>query len=223
MMASKRLCVAPKVARVSLTAFRAASMSLITVAIAPDDAAAPMDAAVEVTTVISVAWLMLAVVTLISSSIVVLAPIWKVSVVASAPMMCLPLKVVPPSTRVISACNCANSLFSESLSELELVALRACTASSRMRCRLSPTFESEPSAVCASEMPSFALRMATFMPRTCAFMRSAMARPAASSLAELTRKPDDRRCIEVASDDCDAFRFRCAFSEAMLVLMVCGM
>ena len=46
--------------------------------------------------------------------------------------------------------------------------------------------------------------MATFMPRTWAFMRSAIARPAASSLAELTRKPDDRRCIEVISDDCEA-------------------
>src|ERR1700712_3884631 len=54
-------------------------------------------------------------------------------------------------------------------------------------------------------------------------MRSAMARPAASSLAELTRRPDDSRCIEVARAPWDALRFRCAFSEMMLVLIVIGM
>jgi hypothetical protein len=35
-------------------------------------------------------------------------------------------------------------------------------------------------------------------------MRSAIARPAASSLALLTRKPDDRRCMAVASEFCVA-------------------
>jgi 5'-nucleotidase len=50
-------------------------------------------------------------------------------------------------------------------------------------------------------------------------MRSAMARPAASSLALLTRRPEDRRCIEVAARLCELFRLRCAFSEATLVLM----
>src|ERR1700739_1625161 len=47
-----------------------------------------------------------------------------------------------------------------------------------------------------------------------------MARPAASSLALLIRRPDDRRCSEVCSEACDVFRLRCAFSEAILVLMV---
>ena len=61
------------------------------------------------------------------------------------------------------------------------------------------------------------------MPRTWVFMRSAIARPAASSLAELTRKPEDRRCMDVAREVCDKFRFRCAFSETMLVLIVWGM
>src|SRR5262249_35727866 len=98
--------------------------------------------------------------------------------------------------------------------------LRDWTASSRMRCRASPTLLRAPSAVCASEMPSLALRIATFMPRTCAFMRSAMPRPAASSLAELMRKPEDRRCIEVDSEFCEADRLRCAVSDATLVLMV---
>jgi hypothetical protein len=134
--------------------------------------------------------------------------------------MCLPLKVVPPSTRLISFCSSWNSLFSESLSLSLLVALRACSASSRMRCSASPTLDSAPSATWAIEMPSLALRMATAMPRTWVFMRSAIARPAASSFALLTRRPDDRRCIDVDSDICDAFRFRWAFSEARLVLMV---
>ncbi len=53
-------------------------------------------------------------------------------------------------------------------------------------------------------MPSLALRMATFMPRTWALMRSEMARPAASSFALLTRRPDERRCIDVASVFCVA-------------------
>ena len=71
-------------------------------------------------------------------------------------------------------------------------------------------------------MPSLALRMATFMPRTWVFMRSAMARPAASSLALLTRRPEDRRCIEVASCDWLVLRWRWAFSDTRLVLMVWG-
>ena len=101
--------------------------------------------------------------------------------------------------------------------------LSDCTASSRMRCSASVIVASAPSAVWASEMPSLALRIATLMPRTCVFMRSAIARPAASSFAELTRRPEDRRCIEVASDACEVLRLRCAFSEATLVLIVCGM
>ena len=93
-------------------------------------------------------------------------------------------------------------------------------ASSRMRCSTSVIVASAPSAVCASEMPSLALRIATLMPRICAFMRSAIARPAASSFDELTRRPEDRRCIEVDSDSFDVARLRCAFSDEMLVLMV---
>jgi hypothetical protein len=104
-----------------------------------------------------------------------------------------------------------------------LVALADWTASSRMRCSMSPTLPSAPSAVCDREIASLALRTATFMPRTWAFMRSAIARPAASSLALLTRRPEDRRCIEVARADCEVVRLRCALSETTLVLMVWGM
>ena len=72
-------------------------------------------------------------------------------------------------------------------------------------------------------MPSLALRIATLVPRICAFIRSAIARPAASSLEELTRRPEDSRSIEVDSDVCEVFRCRCEFSDVMLVLMVWGM
>ena len=57
-----------------------------------------------------------------------------------------------------------------------------------------------PSVVCASEMPSLALRTAWFRPRIWALKRSEMARPAASSLALLMRRPDDRRWMAVDSE-----------------------
>ena len=50
--------------------------------------------------------------------------------------------------------------------------------------------------------------------------RSEMARPAASSLALLMRRPEDRRWIDVLSDVWLAPRLRCAVSDATLVLMV---
>ncbi len=88
-----------------------------------------------------------------------------------------------------------------------------------MRCSELLTWASAPSAVWASEMPSLELRIATFMPRTCEFMRSAIDRPAASSFDELMRRPEDRRCIDVASDICEPDRLRCASMELMLVLI----
>ena len=78
---------------------------------------------------------------------------------------------------------------------------------------------SAPSAVCAMEMPSLALRMPWLMPRTCAVMLVAMARPAASSLAELMRLPVESRSMAVprallACDDALA-----AFIALMFVLI----
>ena len=102
----------------------------------------------------------------------------------------------------------------------EFEALAACTASSRMRCKISLDLPSAPSAVCASEIPSLELRIATFMPRICALIRSAIAKPAASSLALFTRRPEDKRAMVVASAFCELERLRCATCEDMLVLMV---
>ena len=103
------------------------------------------------------------------------------------------------------------------------MALADCTASSRTRCRMLPEEAKAPSAVCASEMPSLALRTAWFKPRICEVKRSEMAKPAASSLALLMRKPEDRRWIEVLSDAWLMPRLRCAVKEATLVLMVAAM
>ena len=88
-----------------------------------------------------------------------------------------------------------------------------------MRCSMSPTLLKAPSAVWAKEIPSLALREATARPRTWVLMRSAMAKPAASSLALLTRKPEDRRCIDVASEPPDKARLRWALIETTLVLI----
>ena len=66
-----------------------------------------------------------------------------------------------------------------------------------MRCKLSLMEAKLPSAVCVKEMPSLALRMAAAKPRMLAVMRVLMARPAASSLAELMRMPEDKRSMAV--------------------------
>ena len=70
-------------------------------------------------------------------------------------------------------------------------ALAACTERSRIRCRIECTSESAPSAVCTTEMPSWALRMATLVPPTWARRPSLIDRPAASSAARLMRKPEE--------------------------------
>ncbi|MDT4833593.1 hypothetical protein FQZ97_672070 [compost metagenome] len=149
-----------------------------------------------------------------------LAPTWKVAAVKEPSSTFLPLNEVCLETRSTSSASCFTSACRASRSSSLLVALADCTASSRMRCSMSPTLPSAPSAVCASEMPSLALRAATFRPLTWAFMRSAMARPAASSLALLTRRPEDRRCMEVASEPCEDIRLRWAFIDITFVLMV---
>ena len=125
--------------------------------------------------------------------------------------------------RSISAASWFTSCCSAWRSEAELLALADCTASSRMRCRLAATLEMAPSAVCSSEMPSLALRMAWFCPRIWLVNRSAMASPAASSRALLTRKPLDSRWMEVASVDWLADRFLWAVMDAMPVLITKAM
>src|SRR5690606_39782791 len=69
------------------------------------------------------------------------------------------------------------------------------------------------------EMPSLALRAAWVRPLMLAVKRLAMAWPAASSLALLMRRPEDRRSMAEPSMDCDLVRLPWATSESTLVLM----
>jgi len=71
-------------------------------------------------------------------------------------------------------------------------------------------------------MPSLALRTATSRPRIWVLKRSEIARPAASSLALLMRRPEDRRWMVVARLEPLVDRLRCAFSDITLVLMTCA-
>jgi hypothetical protein len=75
------------------------------------------------------------------------------------------------------------------------------------------------SAVCAMEMPSFALRTATVIPLICDVILLPIASPAASSFAEFTRKPEDKRSIEVDSELEETLRFLWALRELILVLI----
>ena len=76
-----------------------------------------------------------------------------------------------------------------------------------------------PSAVCSIEMPSLALRVAWFRLATWADIRWDTARPAASSLAELMRRPEDSEAIALVCAPWDFVRLNCAISEFMLVLI----
>ena len=152
-----------------------------------------------------------------------LAPTWKFCAVKVPSSSLMPLKAEVLATRSFSTNSAVASLVSETRSEALLVALADCTASSRIRCRLLEIWAKSPSAVCASEMPSLALRWAWLVPRICEVNRSEIARPAASSLALLMRRPDDSRAMDVASEFCETPSCRCAVSELTLVLIIEGM
>ena len=86
-------------------------------------------------------------------------------------------------------------MYSWSMAELAVVLLPPelafWTARSRMRWRMEVTSLRAPSAVWATEMPSWALRVATLRPPIWLRSDSLLTRPAASSAARLIRKPDD--------------------------------
>src|SRR5882757_5620780 len=134
-----------------------------------------------------------------------LAPTWNCAAENVPSSRFRPLNCVCVATRDTSASNCVTSEFSAARSDDELVALADCRASSRIRCRLSPTWDNAPSAVCAKEIPSFALRDACVRPRIWVVNRSEIARPAASSFALLMRRPEDRRWMACACAACELF------------------
>src|SRR5215831_14652317 len=152
-----------------------------------------------------------------------LAPTWNCWAVKVPSSRLRPLNCVCVATRSISVASWATSCCSAARSDALFVAFADCTASSRMRCRFAVTEPSAPSATCASEMPSLALRAAWLVPLICAVMRSEIESPAASSFAELMRKPDDRRWIAVDRSFWVRSALRCAVNDEMLVLMIWGM
>ena len=126
-----------------------------------------------------------------------LAPTWKACEVNEPSSSCKPLKVVLLAMRFSSDTSWFTSDCRLARLSAELVELADWIDNSRTRWRILVLSCSAPSAVCDSEMPSLALRMAWARPRIWEVIWLEMARPAASSFALLMRKPEDRRSIEV--------------------------
>src|SRR5690606_38992271 len=83
--------------------------------------------------------------------------------------------------------------------------------------RIDSMLPAAPSAICTSDVASLMLRWATFMERISERNLLAMARPAASSLARLIRKPLERRSIAPESFLPVVVRFWCAWRPLILV------
>ena len=92
-----------------------------------------------------------------------------------------------------------------------------------MRCSIDETSCKPPSAVCTIEIASWAFFAATVLLVICDCSFSEIPRPAASSLALLMRRPEDRRWTEVVRLACEVLRLRCATSDALLVLITDAM
>ena len=150
------------------------------------------------------------------------APTW-IFIEPSLDSTFTPLNWVWPDTRSISSRRDLISSWMESRSESELVPVVAWTVSSRIRCKLLLISDSAPSVVCATEIPSLALRAAWVRPLILEVKRLAIAWPAASSFALLIRKPEDRRSIELDSADWFLLILFWVISERLLVLMTCAM
>src|SRR5690606_25677296 len=149
-------------------------------------------------------------------------PTWKLCEPNEPSSSLRPPNAVVSAIRLTSWISWLTSCCSAARSVAPLEPLADWIASSRIRFMALVESSSAPSAVCDTEIPSLALRTAWFRPRICEVNLLAMARPAASSLALLMRRPEDRRCSEVAKEPCDLFRLRCAFSEDRLVLIICA-
>ena len=88
-----------------------------------------------------------------------------------------------------------------------------------MRCSISVISLLAPSAVCSNEMASVLLRMAWVSERTSVVIQLAMAKPAASSRAELMRLPVDICCMATAKGRSFMRKAEMAISALMLVLI----
>ena len=148
------------------------------------------------------------------------APIWNCLPVKEPSMTFMPLKVVFTAMRLISATSWRASAVMLPRSEPVLVSLADWTASSRIRCSMFDTSTCALSVVSSMFLPSDALRMAWLMPMTCAVIFSAMAMPAASSLAALIRRPEESRVIAALKSSVTLAMFACAAMAPMFVLIV---
>ena len=129
---------------------------------------------------------------LLAESMLPFAPTWRVTIVGvDAPNSAMPLNVAESRIRTSSAVSCVISAPILAWSPVDSVPFDHWMASSRTRCRIECISFRAPSAVCTSEMPSWALRLAWAVPRIWARMPSEIARPAASSAARLMRRPDE--------------------------------
>ena len=149
-----------------------------------------------------------------------LAPIWKF-LVPNSPLsnLLLPKEVVS-AIRVNSLCKADNSFCIAPRSAAELEPLADCNDKSRIRCKILVDSFIAPSAVCAIEIPSLALRIATPIPLIWLDIRFDICKPAASSLALLMRMPVDKRSIDVERLLFALFKLSCDFIEVTLVLTV---
>ena len=135
------------------------------------------------------------------------APTWKFSV--PAPLRSLvPLKFVDCAMRPSSAWRLLASVVMFARASALFESFEAWTPRSRMRCRMLWTSVRAPSAVCTTEMPSWALRAATLSPPTCERRPSEIARPAASSAARLIRKPEESFSSDLDRSFCVLDRLR---------------
>ena len=145
-------------------------------------------------------------------------PTWKAALNEPSRMAVEP-NLVWVAIRVTSLTRVFSSEFKLVRSAAELVPLADCTDSSLTRVRMFVISESAPSAVCRIATPSFAFRMAWFRPRIWAPRRVEIARPAASSDALLTRRPEDSRCSALLRLIPVDSRFLCAERADTFVLI----
>ncbi|MCY1454060.1 hypothetical protein D9M71_710960 [compost metagenome] len=136
-----------------------------------------------------------------------LAPIWKPTLLNEPSSRLRPPKVVVLEIRVSSPTLAVNSCCRETRSASLLSPFADCRASSRRRCSRLVDSCIAPSAVCAIDTPLLALAIATFKPLTWLPRRLAICMPAASSLALLIFRPEDRRFIELLRASEALFRF----------------
>ena len=135
----------------------------------------------------------------------------------------MPLNFELSRMRTSSAVSCATSAVILAWSDVDSVPLANWIDSSRTRCRIACISLREPSAVCTSEMPSCALRLACAVPRIWARMPSEIARPAASSAARLMRRPEESFSIDFDIPTEVADRLRWALNASTLVLTLSAM